>query len=96
MRNGAMGHRYDQVSPALARRADAGRNGGGQPPRAGCTDGRGHAREAAYVEAVQAFYAGEDQTFRERLAAWAEEAARVDAAFPGRSRTPRLSTRWRN
>lgn len=42
----------------------------------------GTPREAAYVEAVQAFYAGEDKTFRERLAAWAAKQREIDAAFP--------------
>ncbi len=42
----------------------------------------GTPREAAYIEAVQAFYAGEDKTFRERLAAWAAKQREIDAAFP--------------
>lgn len=39
-------------------------------------------REAAYIEAVQAFYAAEDATFRERLAAWAAKQRRIDDAYP--------------
>jgi hypothetical protein len=42
----------------------------------------GTAREAAYVDAVQAFYAGEDLSFRERLAAWASEQRELAAAYP--------------
>lgn len=42
----------------------------------------GTAREAAFSEAVQAFYAGEDLTFRERLAAWAEKQRELGAAYP--------------
>ncbi|TNF20860.1 MAG: hypothetical protein EP318_09670 [Rhodobacteraceae bacterium] len=42
----------------------------------------GTPREAAYIEAVQAFYAGEDRTFRERLAAWAARQRQIDEAFP--------------
>ena len=43
---------------------------------------RGTPREAVYIEAVQAFYAGEDKTFRERLAAWAAKQRQIDEAFP--------------
>jgi len=42
----------------------------------------GTPREAAYVEAVTAFYEGEDKTFRERLAAWADKQRQVDEAYP--------------
>ncbi len=42
----------------------------------------GTGREAAYVEAVQAFYAGEGLTFRERLAAWAGKQRELGAAYP--------------
>lgn len=42
----------------------------------------GTGREAAYVEAVQAFYAGEGLTFRERLAAWACKQRELGAAYP--------------
>jgi tetratricopeptide (TPR) repeat protein len=42
----------------------------------------GTPREAAYIEAVGAFYAGADKTFRERLAAWAGKQREIDEAFP--------------
>jgi tetratricopeptide (TPR) repeat protein len=42
----------------------------------------GTAREAAYAEAVQAFYAGEDLPFRERLAAWAGKQRELGATYP--------------
>lgn len=42
----------------------------------------GTAREAAYADAVQAFYAGEDLTFRERLEAWAGKQRELGAAYP--------------
>ena len=42
----------------------------------------GTPRETAYIEAVQAFYAGDDKTFRERLAAWATKQRQIDEAFP--------------
>lgn len=42
----------------------------------------GTSREAAYIEAVQAFYKGDDKTFRERLAAWAAKQRQIDEAFP--------------
>lgn len=42
----------------------------------------GNPREAAYIEAVQAFYAGEEATFRERLSAWAAKQRQLDEAFP--------------
>ncbi len=38
--------------------------------------------EAAFIEAVLAFYEGEENTFRERLAAWAEKQRQIDEAFP--------------
>lgn len=42
----------------------------------------GTEREAAYVEAVLAFYDGADKGFRERLAAWAAKQRKIDEAFP--------------
>lgn len=42
----------------------------------------GTEREAAYIEAVQAFYAGDDLTFRDRLAAWASKQRALSAAYP--------------
>ena len=42
----------------------------------------GTEREAAYVEAVLAFYEGEDVGFRERLAAWAAKQREIDEAYP--------------
>ncbi|WP_082899329.1 hypothetical protein [Sulfitobacter sp. EhC04] len=42
----------------------------------------GTPREAAYIEAVQAFYSGEDKTFRERLSVWAAKQRQLDEAFP--------------
>lgn len=42
----------------------------------------GTPRETAYLQAVQAFYEGEDKTFRERLTAWAAQQRQVDEAFP--------------
>lgn len=39
-------------------------------------------REAAYIAAVLAFYAGEDTEYRERLAAWATEQRQIDEAYP--------------
>lgn len=42
----------------------------------------GTAREAAYAEAVLAFYAGEDLTFRQRLVAWAAKQRELDETYP--------------
>ncbi|MGI3168992.1 hypothetical protein ACRARG_07575 [Pseudooceanicola sp. C21-150M6] len=42
----------------------------------------GTAREQAYIDAMSAFYAGEDLTFRERLAAWAVKQRTLDDAYP--------------
>ncbi|SPJ26478.1 hypothetical protein [Palleronia abyssalis] len=42
----------------------------------------GTAREAAYADAVQAFYAGEELSFRDRLAAWAVKQRDLGAAYP--------------
>ncbi len=42
----------------------------------------GTAREAAYVEAVRAFYSGEDVPFRERLAAWAGRQRGLAETYP--------------
>lgn len=39
-------------------------------------------REAAYIDAVRAFYAGEGLNFRERLAAWASRQRELDEAYP--------------
>lgn len=43
---------------------------------------RGTPREAAYIEAVRAFYDAEEATFRERLAAWAGKQRQIDEAYP--------------
>ncbi|MEP3636067.1 MAG: hypothetical protein ABJN14_02250 [Paracoccaceae bacterium] len=42
----------------------------------------GSDREAAYIAAVQAFYAGEDTDYRARLAAWATAQRQIDEAYP--------------
>ena len=42
----------------------------------------GTAREQTYVDAVLAFYAGEDLTFRERLVAWATRQRELYKAYP--------------
>ncbi len=47
-----------------------------------CTSPKRTTREAAYIEAVSAFYEGEDKTFRQRLADWAAKQRQIDEAFP--------------
>lgn len=42
----------------------------------------GSPREAAYIDAVKAFYDADEATFRERLAAWAHKQRQLDEAFP--------------
>lgn len=42
----------------------------------------GTPREAAFIEAAQAFYEGGDKTFRERLVAWSAKQRQIDDAFP--------------
>ncbi|MCX7567694.1 hypothetical protein OS189_15210 [Sulfitobacter sp. F26169L] len=42
----------------------------------------GSDREAAYIDAVRAFYAGGDVGFRGRLAAWAAKQREIDDAYP--------------